>query len=306
MKFSIITPVYNSSAFLKECIDSVLVQSHSDFELILIDDGSTDESGMICDEYVQKDSRVNVIHDKNYGVSHARNKGIEHNTGDWLLFLDADDVLHPHALKRISEQISRDPQVDLIQFALVRSPFTSDSVEDSGYSAYDLTPIEYTRGHHYNVCAGGSAIRTKVITENSISFDTELRLAEDQVFIHKVIANSTLCTLIPDRLYYYRPNPSSSTQNPKVEYMVQTIKALEAYKRELPLAIVQFDSVIMSFIYYMVLNSSCSENIINDMFNEVNVTSVQRCKKGPKVLYYLSRLSIGMAISIIRVISRLF
>ena len=306
MKFSIITPVYNSSLFLREAIESVLIQSYQDLELVLINDGSTDDSGLICDEYAEKDSRIHVIHDDNHGVSYARNKGLDNITGDWFLFLDADDILHPHALMRISEQISQNKQVDLIQFALVRYHFTAESIEDCGHIALDLSPIEYSKGRHYNVCAGGSAIRTRVVRENNIRFDTELRLAEDQVFIHQVITKSALCSLIPSALYYYRPNELSATHTPKTEYMIQTIRSLEMYKRDLPLAVTQFDNVIMSFIYYMVSDASCPRKLIFDMFEQVSVTSVGRCKRGPKVLYYLSRISIGLSISIIRAVKKLF
>ena len=88
---SIIVPVYNVESYLPMCIDSILSQKFKDFELILIDDGSTDESGKICDKYIKKDPRIKVIHQRNQGLSAARNSGIEIAKGDFITFIDSDD-----------------------------------------------------------------------------------------------------------------------------------------------------------------------------------------------------------------------
>lgn len=92
-KISVIVPVYNAEKYLHRCVDSILAQTFKDFELLLIDDGSTDGSGAICDEYAQKDSRVRVFHKENGGVSSARNLGLENARGEWILFVDSDDAL---------------------------------------------------------------------------------------------------------------------------------------------------------------------------------------------------------------------
>ena len=88
---SVIVPVYNSSQYLHRCIDSILYQSFNDFEVLLIDDGSIDNSGEICDEYAVKDSRVRVFHKENGGVSSARNVGLGNAVGEWVTFVDSDD-----------------------------------------------------------------------------------------------------------------------------------------------------------------------------------------------------------------------
>ena len=91
MKFSIVVPIYKTEKYLKQCVDSILSQSFTDFELILVDDGSPDNSGKMCDDYAQKDCRVRVIHKQNGGLSDARNAGIKEAKGDYLCFLDSDD-----------------------------------------------------------------------------------------------------------------------------------------------------------------------------------------------------------------------
>ena len=93
MVFSVVVPVYNVEKYLRECVDSILAQSFEDFELILVDDGSKDSSGAICDEYAQQDARVKVIHKENGGQSTARNLGIEAAKGEFAIFLDSDDMI---------------------------------------------------------------------------------------------------------------------------------------------------------------------------------------------------------------------
>ena len=90
-KVSVIVPVYNSSPFLCRCLDSILAQTYADFEAILIDDGSEDDSLSICLDYQSRDSRIHVVHTENFGVSHARNAGLELVEGTWVCFVDSDD-----------------------------------------------------------------------------------------------------------------------------------------------------------------------------------------------------------------------
>ena len=103
-KVSIIVPVYNVDKFLHKCVDSILAQTLTDFELLLVDDGSKDNSGLICDKYAAKDSRVRVFHKENGGVSSARNLGLENAQGDWIIFIDSDDWIEPNMLKDIYEK----------------------------------------------------------------------------------------------------------------------------------------------------------------------------------------------------------
>lgn len=97
-KVSIIVPVYKAEKYLNRCIDSILAQTFTDWELLLIDDGSTDRSGDICDEYAKKDTRIRVFHKENGGVSSARNLGLDSAQGEWVTFIDADDYILPDFL----------------------------------------------------------------------------------------------------------------------------------------------------------------------------------------------------------------
>ena len=103
---SVIVPVYNAEKYLHRCVDSILTQTFDNFELLLINDGSNDNSGVICDEYALKDSRVRVFHKENGGVSSARNLGLDNSKGEWIAFCDADDYALPTFLSTYDELIN--------------------------------------------------------------------------------------------------------------------------------------------------------------------------------------------------------
>lgn len=101
---SVIVPVYNAEEYLRKCIDSILYQTYSDLELLLINDGSTDSSGAVCDEYARRDERVRVIHKENGGVSSTRNLGLDLAQGEWITFVDADDWIEHETYEKFSHR----------------------------------------------------------------------------------------------------------------------------------------------------------------------------------------------------------
>ena len=116
-KYSVLITVYNSEKYLEECFDSVLSQSYNDFEAVIVDDGSTDSSGKICDEYAKRDSRVKVIHKKNEGVNIARKVAFENSMGDYILTVDCDDIIDRDLIERVDE-VLREKLYDIVMFDL--------------------------------------------------------------------------------------------------------------------------------------------------------------------------------------------
>lgn len=111
VKVSIVIPVYNRKNFLTVCIKSLLAQSFEDFEICLVDDGSTDGTGLLCDELAEKDTRIRVLHVQNGGAAYARQKGVELATGEWVLFVDSDDTMPADALQRLFQVTSEDTDI---------------------------------------------------------------------------------------------------------------------------------------------------------------------------------------------------
>lgn len=138
-KATVIVPVYNVENYLVKCVESVLAQTEQDFELLLVDDGSTDGSGDLCDELARKDSRIQVIHQRNQGLGGARNTGIQAASGDWLLLVDSDDWIEPQTLEKTLEAGLRE-EADLVMFGFrsvdekgnTLQTFLEDAPKDQG------------------------------------------------------------------------------------------------------------------------------------------------------------------------------
>lgn len=180
MKVSIIIPVYNAEAHICQCLDSILDQKFKDYELLLIDDGSTDNSEHICNEYAEKDIRVKVYHQKNSGVSAARNKGLENSNGEWITFVDSDDYIredyfvdiekHENAdwiLLNIEREINNQHNFFL---KFKNSYFRLNSFIDK-YSLYPDFPSPW-----------GRFFKSQIINKNDVRFNNDLKFGEDAVF----------------------------------------------------------------------------------------------------------------------------
>lgn len=184
---SIIIPVYNTQEYLKDCLDSVINQSYSNIEIIIINDGSTDDSHAICIEYAEKDKRIIFIDKENEGVSAARNTGIDISKGEWIYFLDSDDFIE---LKMFSKllMIVDNTDCDVIQFglrsyknnAIVRYNIPSEYRE---YLSEDLN-IFLKENELKPVSACLHFFESKLIKNNKIRFDERLKHGEDMLFVY--------------------------------------------------------------------------------------------------------------------------
>lgn len=211
MKISIIIPVYNVAPYLRECLDSVLEPCRGvegvDVEAVCVDDGSTDGSGAILDEYAAKDSRVKVIHQSNQGVSVARNVAIENATGEWIFCLDADDLLEPdfltNAAKRIENQVGTD--FDVVVVVVVRRMFKDGRLERGPIpeeaktlTREELFSIREPQYMTYTELMTDKLIRRSLLVEKGIRFVSGIRISEDNLFTRMVLANSPKVLLATD------------------------------------------------------------------------------------------------------------
>lgn len=182
---SVIVPVYNAEQYLPHCIDSILSQSFADFELILVDDGSPDNCGKICDEYEKKDSRVRVFHQVNGGASSARNVGIENAHGKFLCFIDADDTVAPHFLNELVLDIELEDNIDLV-IQGSRKFFSNGSTQDFvPKSKISCLSEDDELFYSINRFLGpvSKLFRCNIIEQYHLLFDTNLVVAEDYDFL---------------------------------------------------------------------------------------------------------------------------
>ncbi len=208
---SVIVPVYNVEAYLDACVQSVLKQTCGNWELILVDDGSTDRSGAVCDLYREKDSRVTVCHTANHGVSHARNVGLDLAVGKWISFLDSDDFFFPRALEvylRYSDGV--DVVVSACRcFPQMRS-FPSLSAMGS-----DFIPFFFS---DFTVCWKKLFRRERL----TVRFNEDLRRYEDVYFFFEQMSRCRGIRAIPDILYFHRKDHMDSLTH---HFSLQGIKA---------------------------------------------------------------------------------
>ena len=223
---SIILPIYNVADYLKRGVDSILSQSFQDFELILVDDGSVDFSGRICDEYASSDSRIQVIHKENGGVSSARNVGLDMASGEWVYFMDPDDELVSDALSTLVDGINDDVDVVLGGFEeidtegkVVRSMKVQSGEKRNISRIENLQPIFSPYSDDYSPAAylGYTWIRLfrmKVIKESGLRFDESISNREAGLFTVNYLCVSRGTTCCVNKLVYrYFKRPSSATMS---------------------------------------------------------------------------------------------
>lgn len=239
--FSIIIPVYNSERTLRRCVDSVLLQSYQNFELLLIDDGSLDGSGKICDEYQNKDSRVKVVHKENGGPGSARNKGIELCTGNYIWFVDSDDWIEKESLGIFYSHLA-DNDCDILFFGLVEEP--SKKKKESLISLHQ----QFYRGKRE--CANvineleqdglfgwscNKVYRRDLIVNHCLNFSTRFSIQEDHIFSLEYILNVNVIKVIPVYPYHYEFLQSNTLINKKYPYDLTKERNLVMLKKRLAL-----------------------------------------------------------------------
>lgn len=205
---SIIVPVYNAEKYLNRCVDSILKQDYPNFELLLMDDGSRDSSGAICDEYARKDSRVKVVHKENTGVSDTRNQALSEARGEYIQFVDSDDWIVPEATRLLVRSMER-YQCDMViaDFYRVsgeRLAQKGDIEEDGVMNRQEFAAcmIENPADFYYGVL-WNKLYRRKIIAENNIRMDETISWCEDFLFNLEYIRHASGFYALQVPIYYY-------------------------------------------------------------------------------------------------------
>lgn len=214
---SLIIPIYNQEVFLKECLDNIVAQTFTDFEVILVDDGSTDSSRQIYDEYAQNDHRFFVINKSNGGVSSARNLGLQYAQGKYVVFVDADDILPKDSLNSHICHISDDIDLTVggMSFFVEKStPLYCITPEKSEKKSISECLMDFTPGgggrdwQRYMV---NRMMRMSIIKENNLRFDERIAYKEDGLFLVQYLLKCKgQVAYFPETVYCYRQNPSSA------------------------------------------------------------------------------------------------
>ena len=235
-RFSIVMPVYNSGDLLKESVGSVLSQTTDDYELVMIDDGSTDGSGELCVELSRAHARVAVVHEENAGPLCARVRGIKEARGDYVLMLDADDALRPDALSVLSDVVD-DGQPDIVLFGFTRSRDFSPY----GPSHLPLAPGRHDdtnvlralicRGSHTNAMWDKAIRRAIALPAAGWGVPRGMSHAEDLYQLLPIVDRARNFSYCPQPLYYYRATPGSSTKRYRPRQLDDVMVAVDELVR---------------------------------------------------------------------------
>ena len=212
-KVSVIVPVYNAEEFLPECISSILSQEYSDFQLILVDDGSDDSSGAICEEYSQKDQRISVIHQANKGPGCARNVGIKAAEGDFISFIDSDDTVSSSYLSDFI--LSEECDFEIQGMTIIEDGNVKEKILPSREITGDVSEL-YRDASLYNLLRGACCkiFKKSIIEDKSICFPEFVSYQEDEIFVKEYLLYARTTYILPKSNYHYihRVSPSLTRQ----------------------------------------------------------------------------------------------
>lgn len=242
-QISVIIPVYNTGAYLPRCIDSILGQTFPDFELFLVDDGSTDESPRICDEYADRDSRVRVIHQKNQGQSVARNNAIAKMQGQWVMFCDSDDWIHPGTLE-ILYRVAKEHDVKISIAGYENTTGADPVVTEDMLDVAIRTPKDFYMQEFINA----TLPVMKLIHRDALG---DLRFPvgkyiDDEYIIYRILFTQEKLAVMPAPLYAYFVNPASLTKRP---WNPRLLDAWQAYEEQIAFFEDMGDQQLVSFRY---------------------------------------------------------
>lgn len=284
-KISIIVPVYKAEKYLLQCLDSILSQSYKEWECILVDDGSPDCSGEICDDYATKDFRFKVIHQPNSGASTARNNGIASAQGEWIAFVDADDVIKPNYLLNMITAVEIH-NVDFVIGGLQYWQFDTGLRSDKLYTPHNYigsTISEvYTRDHIYQNGAPYSKLyKRSIINEYDIRFSPVMHYAEDCNFMMTYLNYVSRIVFIDSLDYIYRLLPTSlSHQKMNLESEKETLsemtKRVDEIRNRYPEAdLVDLQESLLQYYGRVATAISTNSLSIIDTYREIHNLSVQ-------------------------------
>lgn len=230
-EISVVVPVYKVEDYLHRCVDSILGQTYADFELILVDDGSPDTCGAICDEYAARDSRIRVIHQENGGLSAARNSGIDwvfaNSDSRWFTFIDSDDWVHPQLLESLlSAAKKHNTQISVCGFAETAGENPGVSPEELVSSRWEAEPF-YREKFINATVAWGKLYSRSCIGENRYPVG---KLHEDEFLTYRLLFTQGEIAYVPAALYAYYVNPEGITRK---KWNPRRLDAWEAYEQQI-------------------------------------------------------------------------
>lgn len=294
IKFSIIIPVYNVEKYLKRCVNSVIGQTFTNFEVILVDDGSTDGSSKICDDYKKFDSRCNIIHKENAGLSEARNSGIHVAVGEYILFVDSDDFWEDtNFLMRMSKYVIQEPEYVMLTFK------RCDEQENRYWNVYPrinekiVNQLPYAdrieflvKKDMFLVSACSKIVKTDVLKKKQIFFEEGL-IGEDIDWCCKLVSSCNHMLFFNESGYVYRVREGSITRSKNTKVCTDLYfiieKWMQYFLNEKKLKLQEAMLSFLSYEFYVLLGNARRIGML-DQFDVDNFEKLLKYSKSKKTI----------------------
>ena len=290
MLFSIIVPIYKVEKYLKQCVNSILTQSFADFELILVDDGSPDNCPQICDDYLEIDNRIKVVHKQNGGLVSARKAGLEVAEGEYVVNVDGDDFVKQGYLEEFASSI-KEHSADIISVGFIEEcegvekesvePIVLEGFYDKEKLEKEVFPHLFKNingyGIHSTLC--GKALKKSLVEPVQKSVDNSIVVGEDYVCFKPCVYLANSMFVSKKCLYVYRNNPKSITQNKKAYDLYGVEKRIEVIKKHVDLNTFDFNNQISRLITHSLFNAVCSQFYRQEKYSVIKKELKQVLKK---------------------------
>lgn len=298
---SIIVPVYQVENYIRQCVDSILTQTFTDFELILVDDGSKDQSGQICDEYARMDERVKVIHTENVRAADARNKGMNQACGNYFMFVDSDDYIEPTMLECLHKNIlNEDADIAACNFLYY---FENDRKKDFATEVKSEvlsgTEIFYNRKNERNY-GYWTVVWNKLYkkeTFGNVRFRSG-KYYEDEFWANDIYQMNMKIVTIPECLYYYRQHDSSTM---KKKSIVKNFDIIEAFQERIYVYLREqkFSNQAYKVLIYSLEHLEESKRLISNKEEKNNFIQAENRTKDIIIQLKKRKLSIIQKVSLV-------
>lgn len=259
-RFSVIVPIYNVEKYLSECVDSILSQTFADFEIILVDDGSPDKSGEICDEYALKNSKIKVIHKDNGGLSDARNAGINAAEGEYLIFIDSDDFYDDNEFLEKLDKIIAENHADVAVYSMKHfynndSNYVSSRViftdpKWNSLDSYEQTITELLKENKFVISACSNAVKREIILERQLFFKKDI-VSEDIEWAMRLYSKEMNLAFLKEQPYIYRAGREGSiTSSMKEKNFIDLFGIIAQYAEKFSQSKSNTEKLLLNYIAY--------------------------------------------------------
>lgn len=255
---SVIVPVYKVEKYLTRCLDSICNQTYRNLEIILIDDGSSDYSGSVCDCYAEKDCRIRVIHKQNAGVSAARNDGLDVATGDYITFVDSDDYIAPEMYEKLVFLITGET-ADIAVCGYYQEDINGEfHINWKGTDEVCLNQVDQIecllKNRYYTCSLCDKLFRRELLT--AVRLDERIHHYEDYLFLYEVMKQSKMAVFSPEGMYYYCNNPQSAARSAFNTKTMEIVDVCDMVRKDVALSFPSLKKCAQT--EYVRINIMCS------------------------------------------------